>query len=261
MPRASASATVQDSAIRLPLGRAALFLDLDGTLAAFADRPDAVGPDARRNALLREATVLLRGRLAVVSGRTLEDIDRILQAAAPCAAGVHGLERRDRQGRITRAVSHGSLEEARDVLRAVAAQTPGLLVEAKDLSVALHYRGAPGQRAAACELARRLAQSTGLVLQEGAQVVELRTPGPDKGDALRAFMAEAPFLGAVPIFVGDDLTDEDAFIAAAEYAGFGVLVGPARTTAAAARLPGPEAVLEWIEASLTHGEFVLELSS
>jgi trehalose 6-phosphate phosphatase len=261
MPRASLS-TPFDDANRtrcIACADAALFLDLDGTLAAIEATPDTVGPEARRNDLLREATVLLAGRLAVVSGRSLEEIDRIVEAAAPCAAGIHGLERRDRQGLVTRADQHGSLEEALVTLRALAASTPGLLVEAKTLSVALHYRGAPGEQAAACELARRLAQSTGLVLQEGRQVVELRTPGPNKGDAVRAFMAEAPFVGHCPIFVGDDVTDEDAFEAVNEFGGLGVLVGPPRRTGAQARLQGTEAVLDWIEASLTDGEFKVEL--
>ena len=81
-------------------------------------------------------------------------------------------------------------------------------------------------------------------------VAELRTPGPDKGDALAAFMAEPPFAGARPIFVGDDLTDEHGFAAAAALGGFGVLVGPARPTQARARLDDVEAVHAWLAAAV-----------
>ena len=244
-------------AVALP--EASLFLDLDGTLTALVERPDAVGPDPRRNSLIREAAVILGGRLAIISGRTLADVDRILDSAAACVAGVHGLERRDRRGQVTRSAAHGGIDEALRVLSDLAASTPGLLVEPKALSVALHYRGAPGQQAAVYELTQRLAQCLGLVLQEGRMVVELKTPGPDKGDAVRSFMAEAPFLGSTPIFVGDDLTDEDAFAAAAEFGGLGVLVGPARETIAEAGLPDAGAVLEWLQTSLTEGDFRVEL--
>ena len=78
-------------------------------------------------------------------------------------------------------------------------------------------------------------------------VVELRTPGPDKGDSLRLFMAQAPFADATPVMVGDDMTDEHAFAAAADLGGWSVLVGDPRPTAALYRLPDPAAVLAWLE--------------
>jgi len=78
-------------------------------------------------------------------------------------------------------------------------------------------------------------------------VLELKTPGTDKGAALSAFMAEAPFIGAVPIMVGDDLTDEHGFEAAEALGGFGVLVGPERSTAARYRLEDVAAVLDWLD--------------
>ncbi|HRJ63439.1 MAG TPA: trehalose-phosphatase, partial [Brevundimonas sp.] len=96
-------------------------------------------------------------------------------------------------------------------------------------------------------LARSLAAETGLALQAGNLVVELKTPGTDKGTALKAFMLEPPFAGAVPVMLGDDLTDEDGFRAAADLGGFGVLVGPPRRTAATFGLPDVEAVLTWLD--------------
>ena len=89
-------------------------------------------------------------------------------------------------------------------------------------------------------------------------VAELRTPGPDKGDAVRAFMSEATFAGSTPIFVGDDLTDEAGFEAVAKLGGFGVIVGPRVPSAAFARLASPADVMTWISDSLDEGVFCVE---
>ncbi len=97
---------------------------------------------------------------------------------------------------------------------------------------------------------RRLAETYGLKLQLGDKVAELCTPGCDKGSAVRAFMEEAPFKGAFPIFVGDDLTDEDGFRAVQELGGLGVLAGPNRSTGAQRRLAGVEAVRDWLQAAV-----------
>lgn len=245
-------------AARVSTARAALFLDLDGTLAALAPTPDEVIPDTKRSALLRRACEALGGRLAVISGRALTDIDRILEGAAPCAAGVHGLERRNADGAVSAVEPHPELSRARDSLAFHAQSRPGLLVEEKTLGVALHYRNAPPEKAAAHALAKHVADATGLVLQEGDHVVELRTPGADKGHAVRAFMSEPPFAGSVPLFVGDDLTDEDAFAAVQSMGGAGLLVGPDRPSVATGRLRDAEAVLAWIDRSVNSGEFVVE---
>ena len=101
------------------------------------------------------------------------------------------------------------------------------------------------------EAAERLARSSELVLQRGDMVAELRTPGQDKGKSVAAFLREAPFEGATPVFVGDDLTDEDGFAAAARLGGYGVLVGPMRPTAASYRLPSTEAVTARLESVVT----------
>lgn len=237
----------------VPLDRAALFLDLDGTLAPFAPTPEGVAPEPRRTALLRAAGQRLGGRLAVVSGREIASVDRIVERAVLAVAGVHGLERRDGAGRLTRTPPHPELVRAGDVLQTFADSRPGVLVERKALGVAVHVRNAPEAEDEARALARRLAEDTGLILQDGNKVAELRTPGADKGDALRAFMAEPPFAGAVPVFVGDDLTDEHGFQALGALGGWGVLVGPPRATAATSRLDSPAAVLDWLAACLDGG--------
>jgi trehalose 6-phosphate phosphatase len=212
--------------------------------------PNRWGPTLVARRLLDELSRTLDGRLAVVSGRALEDIDRILEERVTFVAAVHGLVRRGANG-VDRVPPHPDLDHARDVLRDLARGDKGLLFEDKDLSVALHYRNVPSAADAVIEAAERLASSSELVLQLGDMVAELRTPGQDKGKAVSAFLREAPFDGATPVFVGDDLTDEDGFSAATRLGGYGVLVGPPeRPTQASYRLNDFNAVLDWLSASI-----------
>lgn len=248
--------SIEELTVQLPapkplaLRDCALFLDLDGTLAPIAARPQDVRPDPRRTDLLERLTVALEGRVAVVTGRTLADVDRILEGRVTAVAAVHGLVRRDAQGRLHELPPHPRLREAAEAYRSFAARDSGLIVEEKGLSVALHFRLARQQAEAARACARKLAAETGLTLQDGDMVEELRTPGPTKADSVRAFMYEAPFHGATPVFLGDDSTDEDGFAAARELGGAGILVGAARPTGAKYRLAGVEAALTWLEAAL-----------
>ncbi|HSV02619.1 MAG TPA: trehalose-phosphatase [Phenylobacterium sp.] len=234
----------------LALEHSALFLDLDGTLAPIAARPQDVHPDPRRTDLLERLCAALEGRLAVVTGRTLADADRILEGRVTAVAAVHGLVRRDAAGALHQHSVHPRLHEAAEAFRAFAARDSGLIVEEKGLSVALHFRLARhcGEAARAC--ARRISAETGLAVQDGDMVEELRTPGPTKADSVEAFMTEPPFKGAVPIFLGDDATDEDGFAAAQALGGFGVLVGAARPTGARCRLTDVAAALAWLRAAL-----------
>ncbi|HEX2816316.1 MAG TPA: trehalose-phosphatase [Phenylobacterium sp.] len=235
----------------LRLGETALFLDLDGTLAPIAARPQDVRPDPRRTSLLERLAHQLDGRLAVVSGRTLADVDRILEGCVTTVAAVHGLVRRGPDLAMFETPPHPDLPQAVEAFRAFAARDSGLIVEEKaGLSVALHFRLARGRADAARVCARAIAARTGLTLQEGDMVEELRTPGATKGDSVRAFMASRPFAGAQPVFVGDDATDEDGFAAAQTLGGLGICVGAARPTLARFRLAGVEAALAWLEAAL-----------
>lgn len=226
----------------------ALFLDMDGVLAKLEQTPDAVLPDARRTAVLKILDLRLGGRVAVVSGRTLKEIDRISDGAARSASGVHGLERRRGDGSLESAEAATSVRDAVLAFDAFADDRPGVIVEDKGLSAGLHYRGAPEHTDAAVDLAETVSRDLGLTLQAGHMVLEVKTPGGDKGKAVTAFMAEAPFKGALPIMLGDDLTDEYGFEAARALGGFGVLVGPERPTAATYRLDDVDAVLTWLEA-------------
>jgi trehalose 6-phosphate phosphatase len=234
------------------LERPALFLDLDGTLAAIEPRPEDVRPEPWRTRLILDLRDRLDGRLALVSGRTLEDVDRILEGAAPAVAAVHGLVRRRADGTLVRTAPHAGLARARQQAAALAARHPGLRIEDKGLSLALHYRFAPELQSMVAANGERIAREQGLKMQPGSMVVELSTPGLDKGGAVRAFMAEAPFAGASPVFVGDDVTDEDGF-EAVRAGGLGVLAGPARPTKASRRLEDVAAVRQWLGAMLLEG--------
>ncbi|HEY0444979.1 MAG TPA: trehalose-phosphatase [Allosphingosinicella sp.] len=228
-------------------GGAALFLDFDGTLVELAETPDSIRVSPALPPLLQRLSAALKGRVAIVSGRAIEDLERHLNCQGIAVSGSHGLELRLRDGsHVPLAVPRG-LDAARDKAAEFARTVPGLLVETKPFSIALHYRKAPDEAEAVEAFMAKLAEAAGLTLQRGKMVVELRPPGADKGDALRALMAEPEFAGARPLFVGDDQTDEDAFEAAAELGGGGILVGPSRATAAKWRLADVASVAEWLE--------------
>ncbi len=243
---------------RLRLDDIALFLDLDGTLAPFTAVPEGVGPDIKRNALLKRMAVRLDGRMAIVSGRSIAEIDRIVEGVIPAVAGSHGLQRRDARLDMITASLHAGVEQAKQETIALARKFPAIRVEEKPLSVALHYRLDPALEPMVQVFAEDLARRTGLKLQWGAFVAEFLTPGMDKGRAVRAFMVEPPFAGSVPVFVGDDLTDEDGFRVVSTLGGIGILVGPLRETWASYRLESVDAVHAWLENGLQNKYIELE---
>jgi trehalose 6-phosphate phosphatase len=231
-----------------PLGEIAepaLFLDFDGTLVAIAATPDAIhvpGDLAERLGALGER---LDGRLALVSGRATEDLADHLGSLPFARAGSHGMERFTADGEELGSPPQPIPDEARAALQAFA-EHPGILYEAKPLGGALHYRAAPELAHEANHLAEAIAKRHGLSVKLGKCVTELVRPGADKGAAVRAFMADGDFAGALPVFVGDDLTDEDGFAVAADMGGFGVLVGESRPTAARYRLATVNDVHHWL---------------
>ncbi|MCG2842610.1 trehalose-phosphatase [Sandaracinobacter sp. RS1-74] len=233
---------------RLALDRIALFLDFDGTLAEIVPTPDEARLDAALGLTLARLSERLDGRLAILSGRDVKTLARLTGLPGLPMAGVHGLERRRAGGRLQRPAPAGGMEGARMRLNDLVAREPGLLLEDKGLSLALHYRGAPGLASVAHSRARLVAEQFGLALQTGKMVIELRQPGADKGMALNAFMAEPPFAGALPWMLGDDDTDESAFAAAVAAGGGAVRIGPARAgTAATHGLADVPQVARWLE--------------
>jgi trehalose 6-phosphate phosphatase len=235
-----------------PLSRlapAALFLDFDGTLVELASSPDAIAVPGGLAPLLDRLSERLDGRLAIVSGRAIDDLKRHLGGCAAVLSGSHGAELRYSDGRRIPVSAPPGLAEARESVRRFAAGGDGLLVEDKPAGVALHYRLAPERGEEVDSFLEALAGRSGLALQRGKMVAELRPEGSDKGKVVRRLMGEPPFAGARPVFVGDDLTDEDAFLAAASQGGEGVLVGPDRPSAARWRLEGVADVTSWLEAA------------
>lgn len=228
----------------------AYFFDLDGTLVDLEPAPEDVRVDGDLRALLDGLHRTAGGAVALISGRSLADLDRLFAPARWPAAGQHGTERRDAAGRVTRHdLAPERLAEARERLRAAAERHPGLRLEDKGLTLALHYRGAPRLASHAHRLAAAALADLGpdFRAQTGKRIVELKPAGHDKGQAVLAFMREPPFAGRVSVFVGDDVTDEWGFAAVNELGGHTVKVGPGRT-AARWRLRDVAAVRAWLRA-------------
>jgi trehalose 6-phosphate phosphatase len=229
------------------LDGAALFLDFDGTLVELAETPGSIRVGAELRPLLDRLSQRLGERIAIISGRAVADLERHLDCSGIAVSGSHGLELRLASGESIPLAAAGELREAREEVRCFAAGVAGLLVEEKPASVAVHFRKAPAEEERVTRFMLDLAGRSGLTVQQGKLVAELRPWGADKGDAVRAFMSQPEFEGATPVFIGDDLTDEHAFEAARDLGGEGILVGPPRETAARWRLSDVEAVSAWLQ--------------
>lgn len=229
-------------------GSCAFFLDLDGTLLDLTDHPHHVTVGENLVRLLNTLAHAAGGALAIISGRPVADIDQLLASHGFCAAGQHGAERRDFSGAMHRhAVPRAALEDARRTFEALAAKHPALVLEDKGVNLALHFRTAPDLRAEVQDAARRVAEALrgAFEVQFGKMVVELRPSGKDKGVAVAEFMEELPFKGRMPVFVGDDLTDEFGFAMINRVGGHSVKVGEGES-AARWRLPDSAAVRAWL---------------
>lgn len=226
----------------------AYFFDIDGTLVDIADSPAGVRLDRNLRQLIERVYQTAGGAVALISGRSIADIDTLFPGLRLPAAGQHGIERRDAAGVIERhAFPAEQLEWARERLAAAAAGKPGLLVEDKGLSLALHYRRAPQLAGYAHRVTRTLLRHVGAqyCIQTGKRVVEMKPSGRDKGVAVLEFMREAPFEGRTPVFVGDDATDEYGFATVNRLRGYSIKVGRG-PTAARWRLLNVEAVQQWL---------------
>jgi trehalose 6-phosphate phosphatase len=227
----------------------ALFLDFDGTLVELASRPDAVVVEAELPPILHALARRLGGALALVTGRRLADVDALLAPARLPAAGQHGAELRPRPGEGTRTRTAGGIGIIARSLRERFGHDARLLIEDKGAAVALHYRQAPERAPECVQALRELAQPwPALEVFTGKRVVEARARGADKGEAVRALAAEPPFARRVPVFVGDDRTDEDAFAAAHAAGGWSVKVGDGPTLARY-RCAGVREARAWLRAS------------
>lgn len=237
----------------------ALFLDVDGCLLEIADAPDRVVVPPGLPALLSRLRARLDGALALVSGRNLATIDGFFAPYRFDAAGLHGAEHRHGGDLQVPGAVPPALRALLADARARASALPGVVVEDKGAAVALHWR----QRPEAEDLLIALAEAAlpaldGYRLQHGKDVVEVRPAATSKGTAITAFLASPPFAGRLPVFAGDDLTDESGFAVANDRAGISVLVGDREGSAATHGLADPRAVRAWlagppIEAAPTSG--------
>jgi trehalose 6-phosphate phosphatase len=225
----------------------AYFFDVDGTLADLAETPEAVEVSADLRLLLEKLFQCAGGAVALMSGRPLSEIDRLFPHVRLPASGQHGAERRDATGRVTRHESAQDLALVRERLARAIVDKPGLLLEDKGLSLALHYRRAPRFAEFVHREMHAVLPELGdeYGIQQGKSVVELKPAGKDKGRALLEFMAESPFGGRRPIFVGDDVTDEFGFATVNRLAGISIKVGGGDTVAEW-RLDDVGAVQQWL---------------
>ncbi|KAB7762365.1 trehalose-phosphatase [Xanthomonas maliensis] len=228
----------------------ALFLDVDGTLIDFADTPEAVQLLPAVHDAVARLSERLDGALALVSGRPLAQLDALFAPLSLPAAGLHGHQLRRHAGAEpsqspdTATQLHALHQRA----AALAHRHPGVLVEDKGVSVALHWRAQPLAGPQVLAFAHdELAQLPGYRLQPGDHVVEFVPEGSNKGAAVERLMQQPGFAGRTPVFVGDDLTDEFGFQAANRLGGWSVLVGDRAATDARYRLADTTAVQTWLQ--------------
>jgi trehalose 6-phosphate phosphatase len=236
-----------NSSIPLPTGDSCLFLDVDGTLIEFSTNPSQTAATRALKDLLITVSDALDGAVALVSGRRIEDLDRIFFPLRLPAAGVHGGERRTvRDLDPPHLPPDMRLDPARECLRQFCARHPNVVLEDKSIAVAVHFRNEP---AAAAELEHELRP----ILAElgpafhalhGSMVIEIKPRYFTKARAIEDFLRQPPFKNRTPIFLGDDVTDLDGFGLIEERHGTSIAVGD--RVAAQWRLADPAAAREWL---------------
>ncbi|PKE28598.1 trehalose-phosphatase [Rahnella sp. AA] len=241
----------------LPVGldprQYAFFFDVDGTLAEICDEPEGVTiPAAVRDNLYALFTAS-SGALALISGRPVEQLDLLVAPLTLPAAGVHGAEMRDGAGNFHRVTLPPHIvRQVEQTLSAGMSVLPGTLLETKGMAFALHYRQAMLHQQQVLELAERVVTTfPELVLQPGKCVIEIKPRGKDKGVAIYDFMQQVPFAGRLPIFIGDDLTDEKGFEVVNALQGISVKVGEG-SSLAHYRVGRVSDVYQWLNALQRH---------
>lgn len=220
----------------------ALFLDIDGTLIEHADHPEGVSIPADLPARLEAARRALDGAVGLVSGRTIAWMDSKFAPVVLPASGQHGAETRLAPDApvvpIPMPKWRAPLEER---LKRELASWPAVFVEHKPLSLAVHFRAVPEFGDAIMERVTRLGEELDPEVEflRGRFVIEVRQGGVHKGTAVAALMKTAIFANRIPVFFGDDTTDEDGFREARRLGGLAVAVGPRPTQQADYRLSGP----------------------
>ncbi|MDY4313845.1 trehalose-phosphatase [Pectobacterium actinidiae] len=223
----------------------AFFFDIDGTLADICQRPEQVKIPAERLRLLTRLS-FMSGAMAVISGRSMVDIDHLLSPLKCPAAAVHGAQKRYACGTLWQSETYLP-KKLLQQLRLLAADFPGVCLEKKaQIAMTIHFRACPESGDdVRMRVKRLIADYPQFALQPGKEVVEIKPREVDKGAALHEFMGQPPFLGRIPVFVGDDLPDEVGFSAAQTLGGIGIKVGQGETCASH-RLASPESVENWL---------------
>ena len=226
----------------------ALFLDFDGTLVDIAPAPDAVRIDPALPDVLASLSGTLGGALAIVTGRPVEVVDHYLAPHRFDIAGLHGAVLRVGGRPLARPNVTSLFRVEVDRLAAAARDWPGLIVEDKGASVAVHWRLAPQHRSLAETLARNALAALGpdWRLQTGKAVLEIVQAGTGKGRAIARLLAEPPYEGRTPVFIGDDDTDEHGFAEVLARGGVAVRVGEGETRATL-RVAGPAALANLLD--------------
>ena len=226
----------------------AFFFDVDGTLLEIAETPSGVRVEAELIATIRRLHERSGGAVAFISGRNVADIDVLFPGLRLPIAGQHGLERRDASGALHHHAPEGvDWPGLKARIHTAFADVEGLLLEDKGLSLAVHFRQQPSLEGRVAETLQRLVAGAGdaIKLQPGKCVLEGKPAGRDKGTAIAEFMAEPPFAGRRPVFVGDDVTDEYGFRVVNDLGGDSVKVGEGQS-AARWRLENVQAVRAWL---------------
>lgn len=225
----------------------AIFLDFDGTLADIADDPAAVAVPRQTIDALARLEKVTGGAVAIVTGRPISEIDHFLSPLNLPIAGVHGLERRGADGSMSSVpTDERALEGVAESLERYRDRNEGIFIERKQGSIALHYRKRPELEAASKTAVHEAVNgNAGLHILNGKKVIEIKAGKATKADALKAFLKEPPFNGRIPLFAGDDVTDEDAFLAIADDRGVSIKIGEGET-AAAYRADSTESFRSWL---------------
>ena len=233
----------------------ALFLDFDGTLVDIAMTPEAVAVHPRLPTILSACAEAFDGAVAIVSGRPIAAVDALLDPLRLPAAGLHGLELRMPDGTVVQGARRSAgLADVRAQFLSLARADTRLIVEDKGSSLALHFRRAPERERELRELvAGSATPHNGHHVMHGKMVLEVRPTHADKGTAIGRLLDASPFAGRTPVFAGDDITDEDGFVAVNRRGGISVKVG-AGETAATCRVPDVAALHAWL-AAIAHAPF------
>lgn len=225
----------------------AIFLDFDGTLAEIVEDPTKASCPPHVLSCLQNLYSASGGALAVVSGRAIAQLDDFLGPARLPLAGIHGLQRRSADGRLeTPVIDKVAVAKLSAKASAFVDARKELLCEFKVGGVAVHYRKRPDLQFEVLRFGELMAQDhPSFRMIRGKMVVELAYGHHDKGGAIQAFLAEKPFVGRLPIFAGDDVTDEDGLRRVSDLGGIGIKIGPGASSAAC-RLAGPRQLWAWL---------------